>query len=76
MSTQKQYQPRSLEPVEKKPLQRTQAFLKELKITIGLAQDLFQDVKWERVELVFYRTVIAVIGIVELLKIFWHSIWH
>jgi hypothetical protein len=72
MSTQKQFQSRSLETTDHKPLRRTQEFLKELKITMGLVRDLFLGVKAERIELTLYRAIV----LVHLLKYFWYSIWH
>lgn len=76
MSTQKQFQSRSLETVERKPLQRTQEFLKELKITVGLVQELFQDVKFEKLELYFYRTAMLTVTLVHLIEFLWDTIWH
>jgi len=72
MSTQKLFKSESVEPGEKKPLQRTQKFLKELKITFGLVKELFEGVDFVKLELYFYRTFI----LVHLIKFLWGTVWH
>jgi hypothetical protein len=72
MSTQKQFQSRSLEPTDNKPLRLVQKFLKELKASIILFKDLLAEIKWERLELSVYRAIV----LVHLFKYLWYSIWH
>jgi hypothetical protein len=76
MSTQKQFQSRALEPKENRPLRRTQEYLRELKVSIALLREVFMEVKWEKLELYFYRTIIMTVTIVHLIQFLWYSIWH
>jgi hypothetical protein len=73
MSTQ-EIQSSSLEA--KKPLRRTQEFLRELKVTITLLRDLLAEVKWEKLELNFYRMIIITVTVIHLIEFMWYSLWH
>jgi hypothetical protein len=66
MSTQKQFQSRSLETTDNKPLRRTQEYLKELKVSVTLLRELLVEVK----ELIVVLALIAffIWGVVELFQ--------
>lgn len=72
MSTQVQFQASSLETGTKKPLRRTQEFLRELKTSMSLLGEVLAKIKWKEVELFVFRAIV----LVHLIKYLWYSIWH
>lgn len=69
MSTQDLETPKS---VSDKPLYRLQQYLIEVKTSVSLLRDVLVEIKWEKIELSVYRTIV----LVHLIKYLWYSMWH